>query len=197
MLHWDQFKVGLQQVNFQNLHGRLCQEGASPISARNAPSKYNIPQYGAKQQLTKIDTSAPRSKVQQKLLMQVSGKFLYYARFINDIMMHALNNLATTVNDGTQATVEAITYFLNYCASNLNITKLYQTRDMILTTYSDVAYLVAPKARSRANGFHYLGNKDKRLLNGSITIIAKNIKAVMSSAAEAEVRALYINAINL
>ena len=31
-------------------------------------------------------------------------------------MMYALNNLAATVNDGTQATVKAITYFLNCCA---------------------------------------------------------------------------------
>ena len=87
--------------------------------------------------------------------------------------MHALNNLATAVNDSIQATIEAITYFLNYCASNQNTTKLYRASNMILTIDSDAAYLVAPKARSRAGGFHYLDNKDKRLINGSIAIIAK------------------------
>ena len=126
--------------------------------------------------------------------MQVVGKFIYYARLIDDTMMHALNNLATAVNDGTQATVEAITYFLNYCASNQNATKLYRASDMILTTNSNTAYLLTPKAQSRGCRFHYLGNKDKNLLNGSTVIIAKIIKAVMSSAAKAEVRALYINA---
>ena len=117
-----------------------------PKPTYSAPLKYNIPQYGAKQQLTQLDTSAPLPKAQQTLLMKVAGKFLYYARSIDDTMMHTLNNLATAINDCTQATVEAITYFLNYCASNQNATKLYRASDMILTTDSDTAYLVAPKA---------------------------------------------------
>ena len=50
----------------------------------------------------------------------------------------------------------------------------------------DAAYLVAPKARSRAAGYHYLGNYDGKLFNGPIYVLAKVIKAVMSSAVEAE-----------
>ena len=46
---------------------------------------------------------------------------------------------------------------------------------------------MAPKARSRATGYHYLGNKDGKLVN-------EIIKAVMSSLAEAECGGLYINA---
>ena len=49
-------------------------------------------------------------------------------------------------------------------------------------------------AQSRAGGFHYLRKTDQKLINGSIAIIAKILKAVVSSAAEAEVGALYINA---
>ena len=37
-----------------------------PKQTYSAPSKYNIPQYGAKQQLTQLDTSAPMSKAQQR-----------------------------------------------------------------------------------------------------------------------------------
>jgi hypothetical protein len=47
---------------------------------------------------------------------------------------------------------------------------------MILTIDSDAAYQVAAKSRSRASGYHYLGN------------------AVMQSAAEAECGGLYMNA---
>jgi len=49
-------------------------------------------------------------------------------------------------------------------------------------------------ARSRAGGFHYLGGKDGDLLNGSVAVVAKIIKNVMASAAEAGVGALFMNA---
>jgi sulfur transfer protein SufE len=47
---------------------------------------------------------------------------------------------------------------------------------MILTVHSDVAYLVAAKARSRAAGYHFFGNKDGKLFNGLIFVLAKIIK---------------------
>ena len=56
------------------------------------------------------------------------------------------------------------------------------------------AYLVQPEARSRAGGYHYLGNKTRTQFNGPILILAKTIKNVMASSAEAEVGALYMNA---
>ena len=65
---------------------------------------------------------------------------------------------------------------------------------MQLVVDSDAAYLNAPKSRSRAGGYHFLGNIDGKLFNGPIFILAKIIKAVMSSAAEAEVGSLFINA---
>ena len=73
---------------------------------------------------------------------------------------------------------------VTYCAS-----------DMILQNHSEVAYLVASEAQSRAGAFTFLGNKEdnKQIINGPISIIIKIIKVVMVSAAEAEVGALYMN----
>ena len=67
---------------------------------------------------------------------------------------------------------------------------------MILHNHSDAAYLVTKGARSRAAGYTYLGNdtNNKQIINGPISIIAKTIKGVMSSAAEAEIGALCMNA---
>ena len=65
---------------------------------------------------------------------------------------------------------------------------------MILFVDSNAAYFVEPEVKSRAGGFFYLGNKDGKLINGSILILAKIIKFVMSSAAEAEIAALFMNA---
>jgi hypothetical protein len=59
------------------------------------PSPYIVPTYGAKQQMTSIDNSPLLSKDNKKLLQQVCGKFLYYARTIDNTMMHSLNVLAT------------------------------------------------------------------------------------------------------
>ena len=165
-----------------------------PKKHQYAPSKYTPPEYGKKVQMATIDDSDPMNKEQIKKLEQVCGKFLYYARAVDDTMLHALNDLATQKNDGTQKTVEALIYFLNYCASNPDAMKLYRASGMILTIDSDAAYLVAKGARSRAGGFHYLGNKEGTMINGSIAAIAKIIKNVMASAAEAEVAALYMNA---
>ena len=65
---------------------------------------------------------------------------------------------------------------------------------MILRSYSDAAYLVAPQARSRAGGYHYLTSNAGSLFNAPIFVLAKVIKRVMSSAAEAETSALFMNA---
>ena len=71
---------------------------------------------------------------------------------------------------------------------------MYRASDMILQVDSDAAYLVCPEARSRAGGYHYLGNKDGQLINAPIFVLAKVIKNVMASAAESEVAALFMNA---
>ena len=68
---------------------------------------------------------------------------------------------------------------------------------MILHNHPDAAYLVVTEARrSRAGGYTYYSNKttNTQIINGPISVIAKIIKHVMSSAAEAEVAALFINA---
>ena len=67
---------------------------------------------------------------------------------------------------------------------------------MILHNHSDAAYLVASEARSRAGGFTYFGNSEDKvqIINSPISVMAKIIKAVMSSAAEAEIGALFMNA---
>ena len=59
---------------------------------------------------------------------------------------------------------------------------------------SNAVYLVYSKTKNRAGGYHYLSNIDEKLLNRPICILAKVMKVVMSSAANAEYRSLYINA---
>jgi hypothetical protein len=66
-----------------------------------------------------------------------------------------------------------------------------------LHIHSDTSYLSENEAKSRAGGFFYMGNDtktDKKLTNGATLIISNVLKRVMSSAAEAEIGAVFINA---
>ena len=160
------------------------------------PSPYTPPQFGKKIQMVKVDTTEAMDAKQIQLLRQVCRTFLYYNRAVDYNMLHALNDLATRVTKGTQQTMKALKHFFNYCAANSEATVLYRASDMILHNHLDTACLVASEARSRAGGFIYFGNSEDKVqsINGPITVMAKIIKAVMSSAAEAEIGALYMNA---
>jgi hypothetical protein len=68
---------------------------------------------------------------------------------------------------------------------------------MILNIHSDASFLSEREAKSRAGFFFYMGsNTDKanRRTNGAILIISTVLKHVMSSAAEAEIGAVFLNA---
>lgn len=169
-------------------------EHASPPSHYKGPSKIDRPDYGVKVQYVKEDLTKQLTAEQIKFLQRVTGKFLFYARAIDNTMLHAINDIASATMHGTEQTLAAATFFLNYAASNPDGEIIFRTSDMILRIDSDAAYLVCPKARSRAGGYHYLGSKDGTLFNGPILVLAKIIKNVMASAAEAEVAGIYMNA---
>ena len=109
-------------------------------------------------------------------------------------MLHALNDIASTKNKGTQTTWKAVQYFLNYAASNQDPKIIFRASNMLYKIDSDAAYLVCPEAWSSTGGYHYLENKDNNLFNGPIYVLAKIIKNVMASAVEAEVAGLFMNA---
>eukprot|EP00804_Cyclotella_cryptica_P031354 CCRYP_012174-RD/>CCRYP_012174-RD protein AED:0.45 eAED:0.45 QI:0/-1/0/1/-1/0/1/0/121 len=64
-----------------------------------------------------------------------------------------------------------------------------------LAVHSDASYLSETKAHSRAGGHFFLSEDDTSPQNnGAVLTLAQIIKPVMSSAAEAKLGALYINA---
>ncbi len=66
---------------------------------------------------------------------------------------------------------------------------------MILVVHSDAEYCNTKKSRSQAGGHFFLSNEDKfPPNNGAIFTNMTIIKAVMASAAEAKLGALYLNA---
>ena len=169
-------------------------EHVRPSKAHHAPSRYDLPKYGARVQYVKVDETAPLSTTRIRFIQRAVGKLLYYARAVDPTMLHAINDISLSAAKGTEATLDATMYLLNYAHTYPNAEIIYRQSDMILRVDSDAAYLVAPEARSRAGGYQYLSNKEGTLFNGPVLVIAKVIKNVMASATEAELGALYMNA---
>ena len=109
-------------------------------------------------------------------------------------MQHVLNNIAVSTTKSTDQNEKSVIKLLDYCATHLEPQILYQESDMILNVDRDASYLVEPESRSRMGRFHFLGNKHGKIFNGPILVLAKVIKNVMDSAAEAEIIGLSMNA---
>jgi hypothetical protein len=85
--------------------------------------------------------------------------------------------------------------FLDYVASQEDAILTYKASNMVLAIHSNASYLSKPKARSRA-GRHMFMERQEEIptKNGTVLNILQIIRAVMSSAAEVELGALFINA---
>jgi hypothetical protein len=153
---------------------------------RDSPSPYTEPNYGAKQQFAEYDTSAPVGNDEQKY---------WYARGVDSTMLMPISALSAQQAKPTQATMRRVQHFLDYAATKEPAVTTYRASDMVLAIHSNAGYLNEEEARSRAGGHHFLSeNVASPSNNGAIYNEASIIKAVMPSAAEAEIGALYTNA---
>ena len=167
-----------------------------PCRPQNSPHPHVAPIYGAKAQYVEMDIpSAPLDKEGQKFIQAVTGTLLYYSRAVDPTMLIALNAIATQQASPMQKTMDRIKQLLDYCSSQEEAIITYHSSNMVLAIHSDAGYLNESKARSRVGGHFFLSsNTQYPPNNGAILDIAQIIDAVMSSAAEAEMGALFINA---
>ena len=167
----------------------------TPRIPQHQPYPHVKPTYGAKAQYTEdVDSSPPLDKQGKKYVQEVIGTLLYYARCVDSTMLPALGSLATQQANPTQNTKKLVHQLLDYAATHPDAIITYQASDMVLAGHSDASYLSETNARSRAGGHFFMSNNDTiPSNNGAILTISQIIKAVMSSAAEAEIGALYIN----
>jgi hypothetical protein len=106
-----------------------------------------------------------------------------------------INVLASEQSNATEVTANKVIKLLNYCNTQPETKIRYHASDMILHIHSDASYLSENEATIRVGGFFYMGSNnktDKKLTNGAILIISKVLKHVMSSAAEAEIGAVFL-----
>ena len=109
-------------------------------------------------------------------------------------MLAALGSLATQQANPTQNTMKKVKQLLDDAATHPDAIVTYNASDMVLAAHSNASFLSESNARSRAGG-HYFMSSDTNTPhnNGAVMTISHIIKAVLSSAAEAEVGALFIN----
>jgi len=190
---YDNKKVHLSMAPY--LQKALRQfDNIVPTKRHNTPYPHIEPKYGARQQYAEYDTSAPVGKDEQKHVQQVTGKFNWYARGVDGTLLTPISALSAQQAKPMQLTMQHVKQF-DYAATQEPAVTTYRASDMVLAIHSDAGYLNEEGAQSRAGGHHFLSeNVDNPLNNGAIYNEASIIKSVMSSAAEAEIGALYINA---
>ena len=123
------------------------------------------------------------------------GVFLYYARAVDCTILCAFGSLASQQVTPTQEIMKKVKRFRDYAASNPYAVVTYNAINVVLAVHSNALYLSETKSRSRAGGGLFCSaNEIYPANNGAVLKVSQIIKAVMSSAAEAELGALYINA---
>jgi hypothetical protein len=109
-------------------------------------------------------------------------------------MLTALGSLATQQANPTVNTMIKVRQFLDYAATHPDAIVTNHASNMVLAGHSDALYLLESKVRSRAGGHFFVSTDTAQPPNNrAVLTIAQVIKAVMTSAAEAEIGALYIN----
>jgi hypothetical protein len=166
-----------------------------PTQCRDFPYPHVEPKYGATQQYADYDTSKRVGKDEQTYVQKVTEKFNYYARAVDPTMLTPLSALAAQQSKPTENTMQRMQHFLDYAATQEPAVITYRASDMVLAIHSDAGYLNEEDAISRARGHHFLSEDvPSPSNNGAIHNEGPIIIAVMSSAAEAEIGALYKNA---
>jgi hypothetical protein len=110
-------------------------------------------------------------------------------------MLTPLSALASKQVTPTEATMEKCLQFLDYTASQEDAILTNKASNMVLAIHSDASYPSKPKACSQAGGHMFMAGKEEIPTDNSVVLnMLQIIGEVMSSAVEAELGALFINA---
>jgi len=166
----------------------------APLHPQHAPHQWTQPAYGSRQpqKPTEASQAQPLDKLGTTRIQSIAGTFMYYGRACDPCILPALNEIATEQASPTTDTIGKTDMLMDYLHTYPHAIIRYYASDMILKITSDAAYLVQPKARSRAAVHYHLGWKNSDRVNGAVDVLCKTIKNVVSSAAEAETGSIYI-----
>jgi hypothetical protein len=196
-LDWDckKHKVHLSMPGY--IENALIRFGHElPNKPQMQPHPHTMPTYSATVQYAKATNPSPAAtNVEGKYICQVICVLLYYSRAVDSTILVGLSLLAATQSKPTTDTLFLVKWLYDYAATNPDTILTYEKSNMVLAIHSNASYLSKPLARSQVgSNFFCLSNVNDPPDNGAILNISKNLKAIMSSAAEAKLGTLYINA---
>jgi hypothetical protein len=140
------------------------------------------------------DKSRPLAEDENKYNQQVIGTFFYYGQAVDPTMLTSLAAIASTQAKPTKETMIKTHAFLDYAATHQDAIITYQASNVVLAIHSDASYLSEAKAHSQAGGHFFMSSNTKDpSKNEAVLNMAQIIILVMSSAAKAELGALYVN----
>ena len=169
-----------------------------PKTNQNSPYQPEPRKFGKNSDETlPADTTKKLDDKRKKVVQQVIGTCLFYARAVDCTILPAISSIASEQANATEGTEKQIKQLLDYLATLPNAKIKFYASKMILNVHSDASYLSEPRAKSRVAGVYFMGDvpEDGKpiLLNGNIFIVCSMLKFVVASAAEAELGALFIN----
>jgi hypothetical protein len=142
----------------------------------------------------KDESPPPLNKEETKYIQAVAGTLLYYGQAVDNTILPALSAITTKQANPTTKMTEKIKQMLDYCATQEEAVIKYKASKMMLAVHRDTGYGNEKKSRCLAGG-HFFMSSNNYLPpnNGAILTIRTIIKAVMTSAAKAELGAIYLN----
>jgi hypothetical protein len=131
----------------------------APLKPQHCPYSPNPIKYGKDNHApSPLDDSPLLNEAGKKRVQQIVGSFLYYARAVDPTIIMALSEISSQQSAPTENTTKRINQFLDYMWTHPDAIIRYRASDMIINVHSDASYLSAPKARSRAGGYFFLGS---------------------------------------
>ena len=125
----------------------------TPTRPQHSPHKWLAPTYGSKVQYSPNASTTPAlDKHGITRVQSIAGTFLYIARDVNPAMLVALNEIGAEQDSLTNDTIQKTKMIMDYAAMQPDAVIRFHASDMYLHIYSNVAYLVQTKARSRTAG---------------------------------------------
>ena len=172
-----------------------------PMRPQHSTHKWLAPTYGAKVQYSPNASTTPKiDKRDITCVKSISSTFLYIARAVDPTMLVTLNKIGAEQALPTTDTVQKKKLLMEYTATQPDAFIRFHASNMCLRIDSDAAYLVQPKARSRATGHYYISDNPSSdnirptpSPNGPILTKCQTICTAVVSATEAETGAIFFN----
>jgi hypothetical protein len=105
---------------------------------QNSPHPHVCPNYGAKEQYTKVEEdSPPLNQIDVRYIQAVVGTLLYYCRAVDSTILPALSAIATKQAKPTAKTMAAVKQSLDYCTLQEEAIMTFKASNMVLHVHSN------------------------------------------------------------